>query len=87
MAAYTYKKPLKAFQATTLMAYTINAPDNPSGDRLGTYAIEAFEGKKTIKAMSDDATVLVPFHAVQKAMYVTMTANTEKADAYCEGDR
>lgn len=80
----TYKKPLKGFNATTLMGFPVDAMDE-ANKREGSYAIEAFEGRKTIKGKAEDAEVLVPFHAVKTAMYGTFTEDAEKADPYCGG--
>lgn len=81
----TYKKPLKGFNATTLMGFPVDAMDE-ANKRDGSYAIEAFEGKKTIKGIgTNDAETLVPFHAVKTAMYGTFTEDAEKEDPYCGG--
>ena len=81
----TYKKPLKAFMATTLMGFTANAEDTADGKRIGSYAIDALEAHETIETEDTDMKILVPFHAVKKAQYGISTANAEKADPYCEG--
>lgn len=81
----TYKKPLKAFMATTLMGLSAQARDTADGKRIGSYAIDAFEAHKTITAEDVDKEILIPFHAVKTAVYGTQTADAEKADAYCGG--
>lgn len=81
----TYKKPLKAFMATTLMGFSANAEDTADGKRIGSYAIDALEAHETIETEGTDKKILVPFHAVKKAQYGIFTANAEKADPYCEG--
>lgn len=81
----TYKKPLKAFTATTLMGLSAQATDTADGKRIGSNAIDAFKAHKTITAEDDGKKILVPFHAVKTAMYGTRTEDAEKADAYCGG--
>lgn len=81
----TYKKPLKAFGAETLMGFTANAEDTADGKRIGSYAIDALEAHETIETEGTDKKILVPFHAVKKAQYGISTANAEKEDPYCEG--
>lgn len=84
----TYKKPLKDFQGTTLMGQVLMAEDTLEGERLGSYAIEAFEAHKTIKGKKeamDNGELLVPFHAVKSAMYATLTEDAVRTDPYCGG--
>lgn len=81
----TYKKPLKAFMATTLMGFRANAMDTADGKRIGSYAIDALEAHETIEAEDRDKKVLVPFHAVKKAQYGISTADAERPDPYCGG--
>ena len=81
----TYKKPLKAFMATTLMGFTANAEDTADGKRIGSYAINALEAHETIEVEDADMKILVPFHAVKKAQYGISTANAERPDPYCDG--
>ena len=68
----TYKKPTITISGETLMGTSFSGDAN---------AYELFEGHKTIKA---DNNTLIPFHAVKKAVKNVTTADTEKADAYCE---
>ena len=81
----TYKKPLKQFEVFTLGGGDFFADDTADGKRIGSYAIDAFEAHKTITAENEGKKVLVPFHAIKTAMYGTMTADAEKADADCGG--
>lgn len=86
----TYKKPIKYFQGTTLMDEPLSAGDNGI-KREGSYAIEAFEAHKIVKAYTadpetgNDIKTLIPFHAIKLAEYVTITENAEKTDPYCGG--
>lgn len=77
----TYKKPLKAFNGTTLMGEEISAEDTATS-RLGSYAIEAFEAHKIIKTEAENRKMLTPFHAVKQAMYATLTEDAERTDPY-----
>ena len=81
----TYKKPLKYMIGETLATYTFTAEDTADGNRIGSYAVEAFKAKKTIKAENGGKETLIPFHAIKSAHYGAMTADAEKADAYCGG--
>lgn len=80
----TYKKPLKAFMAETLMGESIVARDTATS-RIGSDAISSFEAHKTIKTEVENRKMLVPFHAVKKANYDIFTEDAERTDPYCGG--
>lgn len=80
----TYKKPLKAFNGTTLMGESIVAEDTATS-RIGSDAISSLEAHKTIKTEAENRKMLTPFHAVKKADYGVSTEDTERTDPYCGG--
>lgn len=77
----TYKKPLKAFQGTTLMGVQFGVRDTATS-RIGSDAISAFEAHKTIKTEAENRKMLTPFHAVKSAIYGVMTEDADRTDPY-----
>lgn len=81
----TYKKPLKGINCVTLGGGSFTAIDTADGNRIGSYAIEAFKAKKTVKTEDNGNEVLIPFHAIKSAHYGAMTADATKGNPYgCE---
>lgn len=86
----TYNKPLNMMEVDTLMGYEATAQDTIDGKREGSYALDAFNSKKIIKAVGKNTNdeVLIPFHAVQKCSPATVAVSDRKADPYgCEEEK
>lgn len=83
--ADTYNKIVRSITVTTLSGNTVTAEDTANSP-VASQALAEFMAGDIMHIPGEEATILIPFHAVESVAVTTDTTEVTKADPYGCGE-